>query len=131
MLRKAKYDYNRNIKLEDRKMITKDSEIAEVFNNVFANNRKFRNPLQFESHSIKCNIKETATFCDKIEFRKITVADVGIQIGQLNTNKASSIISMCAKFAKTILTYCVQSFKICTYPHYPTILSRRPESKQI
>ena len=51
MLRKAKYDYNRNIKLEDRKMITKDSEIAEVFNNVFANNRKFRN--------LHCNLNHT------------------------------------------------------------------------
>ena len=104
----------------DGKLITKNSEIAKVFNNFFANMTKnlgistpessllpTNNRLdpidiavkKFQSHPSICKIKEITTFAINLNL-KVTIADVVIQIRKLVSNKASPINSIPAKILK-------------------------------
>ena len=99
-------------------MITKDSEIAEVFNEFFVNITEnlgistaestllpinnFLDPIEiavkrFQLHPRICKIKERNPPCNKSEFREVTIADVVLQIRKLDSNKASPISSIPAK----------------------------------
>ena len=151
LLREAKYDYYRNINLadlsdnykfwktvrplfsdkvqlnssialiEDGKMITKDSEIAEVFNNYFVNItenldistaesallpiKNFLDPIEiavrkFQRHPSICQIQERNHPCNKFEFKEVTIADIVLQIRKLYSNKASQVKSIPAKILK-------------------------------
>ena len=142
LLRNSKFDYYRNIGLgnltdnhkfwktvkplfsdkvqvnsaitliEDGKVVSRDSEIAEIFNNFFANiteslgisaNEALLLPTndiiypidkavrKFESHPSICKIKENITLSERFEFREVAVEDVAIQIRKLNWNKASPV----------------------------------------
>ena len=142
LLRNAKFDYYRNIDLgnltdnhkfwktvkplfsdkvqvnsaitliEDGKVVSRDSEIAEIFNNFFANiteslgisanealllpTNDIIDPIdkavrKFESHPSICKIKESITLSERFEFREVVVEDVAIQIRKLNSNKASPV----------------------------------------
>jgi len=101
-------------------MITKDSEIAEVFNNFvvsitenlgistaesafFATSKKYMDPIEiavkkFQRHASISKIKERNPSCNKFEFREVTIADIVFQIRELDSNEASPINSIPAKF---------------------------------
>ena len=151
LLRKAKFDYYKNIDLgnltdnhkfwktvkplfsdkvqvnsaitliEDGKMVSEDSEIAEIFNHFFANITEslgisaneslmlpaddIQDPIdrairKFDSHPSICKIKENTTFSERFEFREVAVEDVAVQIRKLNTNKASPVNSIPARILK-------------------------------
>ena len=151
LLRKAKFDYYGNIDpgdltnnhkcwrtvkplfsdmvqvnssftlLEDGKMVSKDSEMAEIFSSFFANiteslgisaNESLCLPtddivdpidkavMKFQSHPSICKIKENATSSVKFDFREVATEDVAVQIKTLNSNKAPPINSIPARILK-------------------------------
>ena len=140
LLRRAKFDYHRNIDLgkltdnhkfwktvkplfsdkvqvnssisliEDGKMVNQDSQIADIFNQYFANitdslgitvndslllpTSDIPDPIdksvrKYEAHPSICKIKNTMKLSDKFEFRKVTTEEVAMKIRQLNPRKAS------------------------------------------
>ena len=87
--------------LENGKMVSKDSEIAEIFNNYFANiteslgisaNESLLVPtndivdpidkavMKFQSHPSIRKIKENTTSSIKFDFREVAPEDVAVQI---------------------------------------------------
>ena len=96
--------------IEDGKMVNQDSQIAEIFNQYFANithslgitvNDSLLLPTsdildsidksvkKYEARPSICKIKNTVKFSDKFEFRKVTIEELAIKIRQLNPRKAS------------------------------------------
>ena len=96
--------------IEDGKMVNQDTQIAEIFNQYFANitdslgitvndslllpTSDILDPIdksveKYEAHPSICKIKNTTKFSDKFEFRKVTTEEVAIKISQLNPRKAS------------------------------------------
>ena len=96
--------------IEDGKMVNQDSQIAEIFNQYFANitdsleitvndslllpTSDILDPIdksvkKYEAHPSICKIKNTMKFSNKFEFRKVTTEEVAIKIRQLNPRKAS------------------------------------------
>ena len=171
MLRKAKFDYYGNIDLgdltdnnkfwktvkslfsdkaqvnssatllEDGIMLRKDSEIAEILNNYFANitenlgisaNESLLVPtndtvdpidkavMKFQSHPSICKIKESTTSSVKFNFRVVTTEDVAVQIKQFNANKASPNNSIPPRILKENSdVFCAVIEAVCTAMVYP------------
>ena len=107
--------------LEDEIMVSKDSEIAEIFDNYFANstenlgisvNESLLVPtndtvdpinkavMKFQSHPSICKIKENTTSSVKSNFREVTTENVAVQIKKRNTTMASPINSIPARILK-------------------------------
>ena len=103
------------------KMVSEDSEIAEIFNHFFANITEslgisaneslmlpaddIQDPIdrairKFDSHPSICKIKENTTFSERFGFSEVAVEDVAVQIRKLNTNKASPVNSIPARILK-------------------------------
>ena len=102
-------------------MVSKDSEIAEIFNNYFANiteslgnsaNESLLVPtndivdpidkavMEFQSHPSIRKIKENTTSSVKFDFWEVATEDVAVQIKKLNSSKASPINSIPARILK-------------------------------
>ena len=152
LLRRAKFDYYRNIDLgkltdnhkfwktvkplfsdkvqmnssisliEDGTMVNQDPQIAEIFNQYFANitdslgisindslllpTSDILDPFEksakkYKAHPSICKIKNTMMLSDKFEFRKVTTEEVAIKIRQLNPRKASPVDCIPAKILMT------------------------------
>ena len=107
--------------IEDGKMVSEDSEIAEIFNHFFANITEslgisaneslmlpaddIQDPIdrairKFDSHPSICEIKENTTFFERFEFREVAVEDVAVHIRKLSTNKASPVNRIPARILK-------------------------------
>ncbi len=106
--------------IEDGKMITEDSEIAEIFSNYFANiteslgisedqavlspTNGINDPIEkaikkYENHP---SIKMIKGSCElsQFEFKPVTVSEILLQIEKLNSKKASPLNSIPAKILK-------------------------------
>ena len=99
-------------------MVNQDTQIAEIFNQYFANitdslgitvndslllptsdilDAVYKSVKKYEDHQIICKIKNTKKFSDKFEFRKVSIEEVAIKIRQLNPRKASPADCILAK----------------------------------
>ena len=151
LLRKAKFDYYQNINLgnltdnrkfwktvkpifsdkvqvnssltliENGKMISKDSEIAEIFNHHFATitdslvisvkesvllptddilDSVDKAVRKYDAHPSICKIRENVKIANKFEFSEVSTSDIATQIKQLNSKKASPVDSIPARILK-------------------------------
>ena len=164
LLRKAKFDYYQNINLgnltdnrkfwktvkpifsdkvqvnssltliENGRMISNDSEIAEIFNHHFATitdslgisiNESVLLPTddildsvdkavrKYDAHPSICKIRENVKIANKFEFSEVSTSDIATQIKQLNSKKASPVDSIPARILRKILTYLVLFSNFC------------------
>ena len=108
-------------RIENGKMISKDSEIAEIFNNYFATitdslgisiNDSVLLPTdgilhavdkavrKYDAHPSICKIRENVKIANKFEFKEVSICDIAIQIKQLNSKMASPVDSIPARITK-------------------------------
>ena len=106
--------------IEDRKMITEDAKIAEIFNHYFANitgslgisedqsllseTNGIKDPVEkaikkYENHPSIKKIKECYEL-NQFEFKPVTVNEIHLQIQKLNPKKSSPLNSIPAKILK-------------------------------
>ena len=67
---------------------------------------------EFDSLPSISRIKERTAFCDRFEFREVTVGGVGVHTRKLNLNSASPINSIPAEILMENSYTVVQSFKL-------------------
>lgn len=126
-------------------MITKDSGIAEIFNDHFAtitdslgisacdtlllSANDIPDPIEkairrYGAHPSICRITENVKIIDKFNFKEVSTADIAKQIIQLNSHKASPVDSIPARILKDypdILSFIIQilfnsHMSNCTFP---------------
>ena len=169
LLRKAKFDYYQKINLgnltdnrtfwktvkpifsdkvqanpsftliENDKMIDKQSEIAEIFNQHFATitdslgisindsvllptngmldsvNKTVR---KYDAHPSICKIRENVKITNKFEFSEVSTSDIAVQIKPINSKKASPVDSIPERNPKEnsdLFSVAIQFFCCLTY----------------
>ena len=129
--------------IEDGKVANQDSQMAEIFNQYFANiadslgisvndslllpTSDILDPLgksvkKYEADPSIREIKHTVKFSDKFEFREVTTEEVALKIRQLNPRKASPADCIPAKILMENSDIFLLSYRICLTLVYPRVL---------
>ena len=107
--------------IENGRIISKVSEIAEIFNHHFASitdslrisssdsvllpkdsvlDSVDKAVRKYDAHPSICKIRENIKFTKKFEFSEVSTSDIAVQIKQLNSKKASPVDSIPVRILK-------------------------------